>query len=323
VPTYNSLITRADADALIPTEQAAEVVKALTAASAVLSLCKTTTMSSKVTQQPVLSALPVAYWVNGDTGLKQTTEAAWSGIDLVAEEIAVMVPCGEAVLDDADYDIWDELREPIAEAFAVKLDAAILAGVEKPASWPAAIIPGAIAAGNTNTIDSTPEQGGLYTDLVETFDDVEDDGYQVSGIVAKRALRSGLRKARDTTGQKLVDTSTGMVEGVPISYALPGTMTATEHAVTGDWDLCMVGIRQDLTYKVLDQAVITDDAGVVVFNAAQQDAQILRVVARYAYAVGVPAALREASAGAAFPFGVLQGTLPARTATRSKAKASS
>src|SRR4051812_4573360 len=81
-------------------------------------------MSSKFTQQPVLPALPVAYWVNGDVGLKQTPEAALSGIDLVAEEVAVMVPCGEAVLDDADYDIWDELREPIAEAFAVKLDAA-------------------------------------------------------------------------------------------------------------------------------------------------------------------------------------------------------
>ena len=36
-------------------------------------------MSAKFKKQPVLSALPVAYFVNGDTGLKQTTEAAWAG----------------------------------------------------------------------------------------------------------------------------------------------------------------------------------------------------------------------------------------------------
>ena len=318
---FDSIITRTDADALIPEEQAAEVVKALTASSAVLQLCRTTTMSSKVQQQPVLSALPVAYWVNGDTGLKQTTEAAWDGINLVAEEIAVMVPCPEAVIDDADYDIWAELRDPIAEAFAVKLDAAILAGTEKPATWPAAIIPAAVAAGNINTIDSTPAEGGVYNDLVETFDDVEDDGFQVTGIVSKRALRSELRKARDTTGQRLADTSTGMIEGVPIAYALPGTMTATEHAIAGDWTMCLVGVRQDLTYRVLDQAVISDDAGKVILNLAQQDSVALRVVARYAYAVGVPAALTEGAGGTPYPFGVLQGAIPAGAAgTRTKAK---
>ena len=71
---FDSIITRADADALIPEEQAAEVVKALTASSAVLQLYQTTTMSAKVTQQPVLASLPVAYWVSSDTGLKQTTK---------------------------------------------------------------------------------------------------------------------------------------------------------------------------------------------------------------------------------------------------------
>ena len=93
-------------------------------------------------------------------------------------------------------------------------------------------------------------------------------------------------------------------------------MTATEHAIAGEWNLCLVGLRQDLTFKVLDQAVISDQTGKVLLNAAQQDSVVLRVVARYGYAVGVPAALREASAGTAFPFGVLQGTLPARSGTK-------
>ena len=46
-------------------------------------LCRRATMSTKTKALPVLSALPVAYWVNGDTGLKQTSEAAWGGVGVL------------------------------------------------------------------------------------------------------------------------------------------------------------------------------------------------------------------------------------------------
>lgn len=84
----------------------------------------------------------------------------------------------------------------------------------------------------------------------------------------------------------------------------------------------MIGVRQDLTFKVLDQAVISDDTGKVILNLAQQDSVALRVVARYGWAVGTPATLAEAGAGTHYPFGVLQGTIPTRAATRSTKKAS-
>src|SRR4029450_5794929 len=118
-------------------------------------------MTSKLYRSPVLSLLPQAYWLSSDTGLKQTSEAAFQGLDLTAEEIAVLIPIPEAVLDDASYDVWGELRDPIAQAIAVKLDAAIFAGTEKPASWPEAIIPAAIAALNTSQIGATAAGGGM------------------------------------------------------------------------------------------------------------------------------------------------------------------
>jgi hypothetical protein len=65
---------------------------------------------------PVLSALPVTYWVSGDTGLKHTSETAWAGVTLTAEEIACIVPIPEAVINDASFDVWTELRPALAEA---------------------------------------------------------------------------------------------------------------------------------------------------------------------------------------------------------------
>jgi HK97 family phage major capsid protein len=320
---YNTIISRTDAEGLIPEEVAGDVLKAVVQESAALALSRRVTMTTKLHRSPVLSLLPQAYWVAGDTGLKQTSEAAFQGLDLTAEEIAVLIPIPEAVLDDASYDVWGELREPIAQAIGVKLDAAIFSGTEKPASWPEAIIPAAIAALNTSTIDATAAEGGIYTDIIETGDPPEDDGYEVQGYVVKRVLRSHLRRMRDTTGQLLADTSADQIAGLPVAYAPAGTMTATEHAIAGQWDLSVIGVRQDLTFKVLDQAVISDDAGVVVLNLAQQDAVALRVVARYGWAVGTPAALAETVTGTAYPFGVLQGTLPARAATARTKKATS
>jgi hypothetical protein len=107
---YDNIISRTDADVLIPTEQAEAVIKAATQESAALTLFNRAQLSTKVTRQPVMAALPVAYWVSGDTGLKQTTEAAWAGVDLVAEEIAAIVPIPEAVVDDSSFDVWGELR---------------------------------------------------------------------------------------------------------------------------------------------------------------------------------------------------------------------
>lgn len=63
---------------------------------------------------------------------------------ITAEEIAVIIPIPEAVLDDAEYDIWAELKPSIISAFGKVIDGAVLFSTEKPTSWPDGIATSAI-----------------------------------------------------------------------------------------------------------------------------------------------------------------------------------
>ena len=113
MPTNNS-IDRDGAEALIPEDVAREIVQSAPEQSAILQLARRLPNMTRAQQRmPVLSVLPQAYFVTGDTGLKQTTKQAWANKYLNAEEIAVISPIPEAVLDDSDYDIWAEVRPRI------------------------------------------------------------------------------------------------------------------------------------------------------------------------------------------------------------------
>jgi HK97 family phage major capsid protein len=307
---FDNIISRTDAAALIPEDVVTEVIKAAAAESAALAVFRQVNMGTKLSTLPVLSALAQAYWVNGDTGLKQTSEQAWAGVTLEAEEIAAIVPVPEAVVNDSAIELWSEVQAGLTEAVGVTLDQAVLMGTAKPASWPAAIVPAAIAAGNVAEAGtSTAAQGGIVGDIDAALDAVEADGFDATAIAAKRSLRGMLRKARDANGQRLADLGAGTVEGLPVSYVAGGVFDATTLAVTGDFTLAVLGIRQDMTYKILDQAVITDATGAVIYNLAQQDMLAMRVVMRVAFAVA-NALTRDPSGTTRYPFAVLEDVTP-------------
>jgi HK97 family phage major capsid protein len=312
--TYNNVITRSDAAALIPEDVAADIIKRLPQTSAALALFRHVTMSRAQQRMPVMAALPVAFFVNGDTGLKQTTEAGWTNQYLNVEEIACIVPVPEAVLDDTAFDIWAETRPFMTEAVGRALDAAVFFGVNKPATWPTALVTAATAAGNVVTRGTaTADEGGVMGDVSALFSEVEDDGFDVNGLIAQRTFKGLFRNARATTGQQLdggegANPATNNVYGVDVTYPLRGlwpTGPDSPEMIAGDFTQGILGIRQDLTWKLLDQAVINDDTGKIIYNLPQQDMLALRVVARFAWTVA-ETPTPENVAGA-FPFAVMQG----------------
>ena len=122
------MIDRSGASALIPEAVSNILLKDLENTSAAMTLFRRVPMGTKVNRLPILAALPSAYWVDGDTGLKGTTGANWSNKYLTAEELAAIVPIPEALLDDTSYDIWGAIRPLLADAIARKLDDAVFFG---------------------------------------------------------------------------------------------------------------------------------------------------------------------------------------------------
>lgn len=284
---YNNIITRTKAQALIPEVVSNALLAGLLTESAALTLFPHVTMSTNQTRMPVISALPTAYFVSGDTGLKQTTEMTWANKYLNVEEVAAIVPIPEAVLDDVSFDMWGSIQPLLVNAIGRALDAAIFFGTNKPASWPSDIVTAAIAAGNTYTRGTNAAAaGGIAEDINQTMGLVEADGYNVNGFVTRTTYKARLRSARDTTGQKIMDVSLDNLDGIPTRYVLPGlwpTGAGSAELFAGDWSQQILGVRQDFTYKLLDEAVIQDGAGVIIYNLAQQDMVALRIVARFAW----------------------------------------
>lgn len=305
----DNFIDRSGADSLIPVQYAREIIQGLPEQSAVMQLGRRVEMSSKVRSQPVLSALIEAGWVTGDTGLKPTSGMGWTAKQMVAEELAVIVPVPEAVLDDSNYDIFGEIRPRILEAFAAKIDEAILFGTDKPASWTdPAVVPGAVAAGNAVALGTGDD---VAADASEVMALVEDDGFDVNGFAARRRIRARLRNLRNADGTPIFSPS--LTAGTPatlfgenLTYVNNSSWddTAAE-LIAGDFSQMVIGVRQDITYKILDQAVISDADGKVLLNLAQQDSVAIRAVMRVAYALTIPVTRSNINIDSPFPFAVL------------------
>lgn len=318
---YNSMISRTDAAALIPEEVTAELLDNVTHQSAVMQLGRRLQdMSRAQKRMPVMSALATAYFVSGDTSLKQTTEINWENKYVDAEELAVIVPIPEAVLDDTDYDVWAEIRPSIEEAFGIAIDKAVLYGTNIPSSWTTNLGAAGLQAGANAA--SHQISNAAYTDLYESilgetaaaaaglFALIEQDGYMVTGNIAHMGMRGKLRNVRDADGG-LIFKREGMqtgseyqLDGTPTMFPLHGGISSTYWLISGMWNQLVYSLRKDVTYKVLDQAVIQDASGNIVYNLAQQDMVALRAVMRLGFALPHPVTRMDAS-GTGYPFAVL------------------
>lgn len=307
-----SINRSASDDPLVPTPVSAQIIQELPKASALLSLLPDVNkvpMSSKTSRMPVLSALPEAYFVTGDTGLKQTSSQKWENLMLVAEELAVIVPIPEAYLADSQVPIWDQVRPRIVTAFGRKLDLAAIFGVNKPSTWGTSLVDGIEASGNVVT---EGDHVDIAADIAAVAQKVAEDGFAVSGFAAAPGFSWRLIGMRSAQGVPIyvpnlaLDEPSGLYGRRFPEIANGGWDPREASVIAGDWTEAIVGIRQDITFKLFTEGVISDDAGNVVVNLMQQDTVAIRAVMRLAWAVSNPITEVNNNKLTRFPFGQLQ-----------------
>ena len=295
-------ISRTDVDSLIETQVANEIFEGVVRESKALSMFRRLpNMTSDKTKLRVLDSLPVAYFVDEtqDNGRKNLTKMAWDKKYINAAELAVIVPIKENVLNDTSIDIWAEVKPRIVEAFGKKIDDAMFFGTNKPADWRAGLIPSITAAGAEIT-----EGTNLYSDINDVMTKVEESGYNVTGLLGGVGLKGKFRMLLDQTGQPIKGTE---IDSLPKTFMDNGVWDKTKSIlVAGDFKQAVYAIRQDVTYKVLTEAVIQDPSdGSILYNLAQDDMVALRVTMRLGWEIPNPVnALNETSAR--FPFASLK-----------------
>lgn len=282
-----------------------EIIQGISENSQILPLMtKLPNMTGKQAKLPILAALPEAYWVSGDEGLKQTTQAAWKNKFITAEEVAVVVPIAEAVLADSEYDIWSEIKPKIIEAFYKKIDEAIILGKDKPQSFREGLIPSITNAGNVITHSSAT----LFEEISDAMSKVEQDGFDVTAILGGPKLKGKFRTGlRDTTGQPL---QSDEITALTKKYVKNGAWDDAFDMIVGDFSQAVYAMRQDIEFKLFDSGVVTDNTGAIIYNLMQQDMVALRVTLRMGWELPNPINAVNSDEATRFPLAIVQPSAP-------------
>ena len=300
---YNTHVgrTTTGSDPLVPEPLATAIIQEAPKASAALSLMNRTVLSSKTQRLPVLDVLPVAYWVGGDTGMKQTSMQQWKNVVMVVEEIACIVPIPEAYLDDADVPLWSEVQPRITEAVGQLIDLAVLWGINKPTTWGESVFTG---AGKSQHFIVQGTGVDLGQDVTRLGAMMAQSGYTVNGFAAMPGTSWNLAGLRSAQGvpiyqPDMTDVPGGQLYGYDMREINNGSWqsgAAGAVMLAGDFTKSIIGIRQDISFKMFTEGVISDDTGKVILNLMQQDSVAMRMVMRLAYATVNPVTIMQPSA---------------------------
>lgn len=279
-------ITHDDVKALIETELAPKIVESVIEKSQAFKLLtRIKDMNANQLKIKVVDSLPVAYYQSSPTAHKKLSKMSWKGVEMTAEEIAVIVPIAEADLRDANYDIEGALRRGVEGAIANLIDGAVFFGTNKPTSFPDGIVSQAVTKGKTVERDTTKS---MYSQISDAMGLVEDQGYDVTGILGGPSLKKTFRDMTDTTGQLITGDE---ISALPRAIVKNGAWdNDTALSVVGDFAQAVYSVRQDLEVKVLTEGVIQDPStGTILHNLAQDDMVGFRFTFRYSWAMPLPA----------------------------------
>lgn len=244
--------------------------------SAVMALSRVDRVVGRRQKYAVYAGRPTAAFV-AEGAAKAATGAEFSEITVNIKKIASIVMYTDELLEDAREDPTMFVSPDVGAAFVDLIDAHAL-GYQAGAA-----ITGSFDSELTNTSQTTElgTTGDAFAVAVSAaLEQIEDDGYRPSGIVAASDVRAHLRdqrKAGDVIAEPVYtngfNREPDSIYGLPISYSsnLDGFPAGAGKiaAVVGDFSHAVFAMRRDITVSKSDQATV--DVGGTLHHLWQQN----------------------------------------------------
>jgi len=239
-----------------------------------------------------LAAAVNVYWTN-EGAKKSSSQPKFSPVVQTLKKLAAICPLTEEILEDSAIPLTSLLGELFAEAIGIEEDAQFLAGTGSP--WTGIL--------NLGTVNVTHQK------KAGTANVTADDVLNMKKGMPAAARRNGtyifnpdteilLQQLKDNQGryilQQPTDNAPGKIWGRP--YELSDALPTPDEVQDGDpWiifgDLkksCILGDKQQIRVKILEEATITDTDSLTPINLAEQDMIAMRVVERVGYVCVLP-----------------------------------
>jgi len=234
-------------------EQAAEVWSAADQASAVLQLAQRVDLPGAGVSVDVITGEPEAEWV-AETDEKPVSRPTFSSKLMTPYTAAVIVPFSNQFRRDKAR-LYQEVVRKLPQALARKLDSTVFGTVTPGSNFD--VIGGATSVGIA---------GDTYAGLVAADQAVAAGGGSLNGWALSPQARGLLLGSVDGQGRPLfinnlqTDGQVPALLGSPVyqTKAVYKAGTPAQLGFTGDWTSAHVGVVEDISISISDQATITD-----------------------------------------------------------------
>lgn len=246
-------VNRTTSGVRLDPEQSAEVWSAADQASAVLQLAQRVELPGSGVSVDVITGEPEAEWV-AETDEKPVNRPTFSSKLMTPYTAAVIVPFSNQFRRDKAR-LYQEIVRKLPQALARKLDSTVFGPTAPGSNFD--VLGGAAAVGIS---------GNTYAGLVAADQAVATGGGSLNGWALSPQARGLLLGAVDGQGRPLfinniqTDGAVPALLGSPVyqTKAVYRAGTPVQLGFAGDWTSAHVGVVEDISISISDQATITD-----------------------------------------------------------------
>jgi len=259
-------VSRSTTGITLTPDQAAEVWSNAEYASAVLQLANRVSLPGNGLSVDIITGEPEAGWV-GETAIKPISRPTFGTKLMTPYTAAVIVPFSNQFKRDK-VALYNEIVRKLPQALAKKLDSTVFGGGAAPGS-------------NFDTLAAAASvgiAGKTYKGLVAADQAIATGGGTLNGWALSPQARGLLLGAEDTTGRPLFINNVQTDGAVPALLGAPvyntkgvyladadgaGAGTVAQLGFAGDWSSAHVGIVENISLSISEQASITDGGTVL------------------------------------------------------------